>query len=214
MQVLKVIKVSDTSSMAVVSQQLEKFEQHPISQVNWPEYAYDLKVSFSIGYSEDCLYLKYHVNENSIIAVTDKDNGPVWKDSCVEFFVAPANDDYYYNFEFNCIGYCLLGYGNSRHNRQMAPAEVFPKIVRIPSLEQKHFGEKKGDVSWSLFVAIPASCLFSTKGVKFEHGKKMKANFYKCGDGLSNPHYLTWNKIKTEKPDYHRPEFFGEIVFQ
>ncbi|MCK7536290.1 MAG: carbohydrate-binding family 9-like protein [Marinilabiliales bacterium] len=40
-------------------------------------------------------------------------------------------------------------------------------------------------------------------------GKSFRANFYKCGDKLSNPHFVTWNPVGTEKPDYHRPEYFG-----
>jgi len=39
----------------------------------------------------------------------------------------------------------------------------------------------------------------------------MMANFYKCGDGLSKPHYLSWKPIVAEKPDFHRPEFFSTI---
>jgi hypothetical protein len=41
----------------------------------------------------------------------------------------------------------------------------------------------------------------------------LRANFYKCGDGTSVPHYLSWNQVITETPDFHRPEFFGEISF-
>ncbi|MBO7233161.1 MAG: hypothetical protein J6V16_08435, partial [Bacteroidales bacterium] len=25
------------------------------------------------------------------------------------------------------------------------------------------------------------------------------------------PHYLSWQPINTEKPDFHRPEFFGTL---
>ena len=35
----------------------------------------------------------------------------------------------------------------------------------------------------------------------------------KCGDDLTVPHFLSWNPIKTEKPDFHRPEFFGTVKF-
>ena len=38
-------------------------------------------------------------------------------------------------------------------------------------------------------------------------------NFYKCASGSSQPHYLSWNPINTEKPDFHRPDFFGKIIF-
>ena len=40
----------------------------------------------------------------------------------------------------------------------------------------------------------------------------LRANFYKCGDKTAHPHYLSWSPIHTEKPDFHRPEFFGELI--
>jgi hypothetical protein len=45
-------------------------------------------------------------------------------------------------------------------------------------------------------------------------GLRAKANFYKCGDGLTVPHFVTWAPISTEKPDYHRPEFFDWLEFE
>ncbi|MFY9152364.1 MAG: carbohydrate-binding family 9-like protein, partial [Prolixibacteraceae bacterium] len=45
-------------------------------------------------------------------------------------------------------------------------------------------------------------------------GKKMRGNFYKCGDGLSVPHFVSWTKIKTEKPSFHEPAFFGGLEFE
>jgi hypothetical protein len=28
------------------------------------------------------------------------------------------------------------------------------------------------------------------------------------------PHYVTWNPIKTEKPDFHQPSYFGLLKFK
>ena len=39
-----------------------------------------------------------------------------------------------------------------------------------------------------------------------------RANFYKCGDATSHPHWASWNPIG-EKLSFHKPEYFGEIVF-
>ncbi|MDE6269894.1 MAG: hypothetical protein K2M12_03440, partial [Muribaculaceae bacterium] len=44
-------------------------------------------------------------------------------------------------------------------------------------------------------------------------GKQLRANFYKCGDLLSTPHFLSWNRVDTPHPDFHRPEYFGAIKF-
>ena len=41
--------------------------------------------------------------------------------------------------------------------------------------------------------------------------KKIKANLYKCGDNTDTEHYLSYFVVGCEKPDFHRPEYFGEI---
>ena len=43
-------------------------------------------------------------------------------------------------------------------------------------------------------------------------GDTIKANFYKCGDETEHLHYGMWSRCETEKPDFHRPEFFGTLV--
>jgi len=45
-------------------------------------------------------------------------------------------------------------------------------------------------------------------------GKTVRANFYKCGDELQTPHFLSWNPVRTERPDFHRPDFFGVLEFE
>ena len=39
-------------------------------------------------------------------------------------------------------------------------------------------------------------------------------NFYKCGDKQVEPHYLSWNPVLTDNPDFHRPEYFGKVIFE
>ena len=34
--------------------------------------------------------------------------------------------------------------------------------------------------------------------------KKIRANFYKCGDKTAHPHYVSWAPINTPQPDFHR----------
>jgi hypothetical protein len=61
-------------------------------------------------------------------------------------------------------------------------------------------------------VAIPVESFFR-HSVKELKGKTFTANFYKCGDKLTQPHYLTWNPVGTRNPDYHQPEYFGVLKF-
>jgi hypothetical protein len=83
------------------------------------------------------------------------------------------------------------------------------QIKRYASLGNEPFEEKKGNFNWTLTVDIP----FSLLGIDAHNlPASIKANFYKCGDETSVPHYVSWNPIEVENPDFHRPEFFGELV--
>ena len=169
-------------------------------------------VHFAITHDDTHIYIRYTVQENSIIAKATANNGAVWKDSCVEFFIMPENDGVFYNFEFNCIGTKLLYAGKTRNNRTPAEDALIDKILTESTLGKQPFDEKFGTFEWSLTVVIPIDCFFQHE-IKTLKGKTCRANFYKCGDGLTKPHYLCWNNIETSKPDFHTPQYFGEIVF-
>jgi hypothetical protein len=64
-----------------------------------------------------------------------------------------------------------------------------------------------------MMIRIPLSC-FQYSKITSLNGLKATANFYKCGDGTPEPHFVTWNPVGTENPDYHRPEFFGKVLFE
>ncbi|MBO5819775.1 MAG: hypothetical protein J6R21_08820, partial [Bacteroidales bacterium] len=107
---------------------------HQIAQCNWPEkFPYRPKVAFRIAYTDDALLLHYRVEEECIMALAE-DNGPIWTDSCVECFISPAEDGYYYNIEANCIGNMLIGCGQSRHDRERGDKEVRDKVLRWSGL--------------------------------------------------------------------------------
>jgi len=183
-----------------------------IDIVNWSDYAYRPKVEFRMVYCDSALLLQYKVKEQAVRAVAAVDNGEVWKDSCVEVFIKPDNDDLYYNFEFNCIGLCLLSVGTARAGREMATMEVLSKIRRKTSLDRLPFSERREETEWGLSAVIPFACFFKHPDYSPD-GKTAYANFYKCGDDLTVPHFLSWNPIKADKPDFHRPECFGTVEF-
>ncbi len=185
---------------------------HPIQVINWKEFPYKPNVSFRIAHTGDEIWLKFYVTEKHILARETNINGAVHKDSCVEFFVSLDGKNYY-NFEFNCIGTIHLAYGPGRGKRQFAAPEIIKQIGIEPSLGNQPFEEKTGAFDWELMIRIPVKS-FTFDSISPLNNKKATANFYKCGDDSSEPHYVTWNPVKTANPDYHRPEFFGKIWFE
>ena len=97
-------------------------------------------VHFAIAHDNTHIYIRYTVQENSIIAKATANNGAVWKDSCVEFFIMPEKDGVFYNFEFNCIGTKLLYAGKTRNNRTSAADATIDKILTESTLGTLPFG--------------------------------------------------------------------------
>ncbi len=216
-KILKVqeIKAATDVTLSEVSVLLEaQTELHPIAVLNWSAFPYKPAVGFRIAHANNQIWLKYYVTEENILAQTEEINGGVSGDSCVEFFFDPLANGNYYNFEFSCIGKPHLAYGPGRGKRRFVDPQLIQNELQITStLGSKTFAEKTGGHSWEMTMIIPASMFIHDKGIKLK-GLRTKANFFKCGDKTSIKHYLTWNPIVAEKPDFHRPEQFGTVVFE
>jgi hypothetical protein len=83
-------------------------------------------------------------------------------------------------------------------------------IKRNSSLGRRAFNEMEGMFEWELTVKIPLRIM----GINPNNlPEKIIGNFYKCADGTDSKHYVTWSPVKTDIPDFHRPEFFGDLYF-
>lgn len=203
---------TDNPDLDSVSAALDNVKKNYIDQINWEDFSYKPEAAFSIGYTDHELMLKYFITEDCFKAEKTESNQNVWEDSCVEFFVSPEDDGIYYNLEFNGLGTCLLGAGTSRADRLRADPGIIAGIRRISSVGRGPVAEITGKFTWTLTIAIPFNVFFHHK-IEALEGKIIKANFYKCGDKLTQPHYVTWHPVETPKPDFHRPEYFGMIKF-
>lgn len=197
-------------------------EYSPIACANWPSYngEYEPSVRFRIGYTTDEIYIQYLVTEDDIKAEFGEDTGSKpYTDSCVEFFAIPGEGGEYYNLELNCIGKGTFAGGAQRTERTRYGDEVLSQIRRESTLGSEAFGIKtKAEnggkpYTWKLTVALPVK-LYSLSEVKPLKGRSIKANFYKCGDNMPQKHYLSWHPIRIEKPNFHRPDHFGTLIFE
>lgn len=195
------------SDISSVSDLLNGLTQQPLAISPWKGYEAPVTVTFALAHGLDCIALKYFVKEPFSKPVYDKANDPVYKDSCVEFFIGFNNEAEYYNFEFNNAGTCLLGFGSGKE-RTMVSETLIQQIKYSRS-----FKNAGGDlISWELSLIIPFQVF------PFHHITKLgtmpcRGNFFKCGDDLPKPHYLVWSNISSGTPDFHQPAFFGTIDF-
>jgi hypothetical protein len=204
---------SEYPGLDEISEKLDNLSfKNTVEALNWKCFGYKPDVRFSIAYTGYEILLKYYVTEERFKAEKTETNQDVYEDSCVEFFVSPSDDGIYYNFEFNGIGTCLMGSGTGRENRKRTEPGIISGIRRKTSVGEKSVSERTGEFSWTITMAIPFSIFFLHSITELK-GKTFRANFYKCGDKLTVPHYVTWNPVGTERPDYHRPEYFGLLNF-
>lgn len=164
--------------------------------------------------SRDFLHVRFRVGESRVRARYTRFQDPVYKDSCVELFidVFPDTRRGYVNFETNAIGTLLAEFGPDRsHRRPLGPAELAGFMI-VSSIRGPVDGEH-GAAEWTLEYRIPLALFLKIYGQEVEPGHKAAANFYKCGDETEVPHFGAWSPIDVQGPDFHRPEFFGELVF-
>lgn len=185
-----------------------KAQREYIDVVNWAEYPYKPIVAFDIARTDKNLYIRHFVKGNSLKAVCGTDGDPVHTDSCVEFFMKQEKEAVYRNFEFNCIGTCDAACRKSRNEKIPLTKEEYASIRRHSSLRRSVFSEKPGIYSWELIVSIPFQVMGLNPG---NLPDKILGNFYKCADDTEFPHFVSWSPIDLPAPNFHCPQFFGEI---
>ena len=183
-----------------------------VESLNWPgEFPYRPLTVITAAHSGKFIYLDFLVRCNYLRAVNYADQSPVSEDSCVEVFLQCNEGGDYWNFEFNCIGAVNASHRIHRPEPTRLTSEELASIRRFPTCGTKPFCEVEGLFTWNLLVVIPLKLL----GIDtVEPGTILRGNFYKCASAASQPHFLSWNPIDTPAPDFHRPEFFGNLILQ
>jgi Carbohydrate-binding family 9 len=191
-----------------VSSFLDTIERKSLAFAPWPAYKYKPEVHFSISYTGDCLLLKYYVEEKHIRAHNGEPNAPVYQDSCVELFISFEDGEEYYNVEFNCIGAGRIGFGKEKKRRKLLPRQLISQIKSQVVIAKT----EKMTTRWelTLMIPFPVFCYHSFLSLKGLHAR---ANFYKCGDRLPEPHFIAWSTILSAEPNFHLPQYFGTLVF-
>jgi hypothetical protein len=171
------------------------------------------------------LYLRFRVEDRFVVAKHTEFQAPVWRDSCVEFFVQPwdgqpRESGGYFNFEINCGG-ALLSYYIEDPTRT---AEGFAKFTRLSgehgrririvhSLPSLVMPEREEPTTWHIGCTIPLEVLEAYTGpLGTLPGQTWRGNFFKCADDCSHPHWASWSPIG-EELNFHQPKYFGLIRF-
>lgn len=157
-------------------------------------------------YNEKYLAIKLKSYDAWLRVLAQQDGEPVWEDNCLEFFFQPyADDKRYINIEVNPLGCAVIALHKDRNNAK--------NIVNFLKPELRIKTEISADQWWSVSYTIPFAALASVykRDDILEKGSIIRGNFYKCGDETPIPHYGAWSLIRELEPDFHCPEYFGEL---
>lgn len=164
-----------------------------------------IRMTQQLCYDDKALYVRQQAWESAIRAEYSTPLSPVHEDSCMEFFFALDADERYFNFEINPNGCIELGFGRTVKTASAlchkAEQETFrPCCVRTSG-------------GWAAEYRLPLDFFrLFYPDFRLVPGIRFRGNCYKCGDRTEHPHFLAWNPVHTPTPDFHRPEFLGEMI--
>lgn len=167
------------------------------------------------------LHLLYRVEDCYVRSVRTERQQSVCLDSCVEFFMWPKPDSGYINFEMNCGGTFLSKYYADpfatvaeRHKTSVRmDADVLDNVIVCTTMPPVVEPELTEPTTYFVRLTVPIRVIESKLGTLTPlAGQTWRANFFKCGDETSHPHWGSWNPIG-DVLSFHQPATFGEIVF-
>lgn len=177
------------------------------------------RVSVRLAYDGTIVSALFRTEDRYVRSVRTRFQDLVCNDSCVEWFVQPLPGRGYFNFEFNCGGTLHVSFienptrtadGFVKFTR-LSEADVRQVVIRT-SMPAVVDPEITTPVVWTALIQVPVRLFDRYLGpVSTAPGTVWRANFFKCADETSHPHWLTWSPVG--ELNFHRPQDFASLVF-
>ena len=179
-----------------------KAEIQTIDQCSWSPNSAPAATIQGLYLKDEALVFRLVSHAAPSRKINTEPNSPVWQDSCLECFFSFDGKNYV-NLEANANSALLAYIGPDRHDRKA----LTDMGIAMPTAQAEEY-----DNSWEQIFTIPLETVEALWNFRPSSGMSFRANFYSCGDATPLPHYAAWNTVDTESPDFHRPEFFGEVI--
>jgi hypothetical protein len=130
----------------------------------------------------------------------------------VDLFLIPSSDinQKYVNLESNPVSAMYVGVGTRREDNTLLNDENLRQFRGCSQISLCPEG-----IRWIYSFFVPFDFLNRHTGCGMLcKGSRLRANFYKISGNGPLTHYGSWNKIDWPHPDFHRPEFFGELIME
>lgn len=179
------------------------------------------KIEFKAVWQDHGLFVFFRAADCYVRCTRSDFQASVCKDSCCEFFVQPKPDKGYFNFEINCGG-TMLAYYIEDHRRieggfarrEALPLDLAKTMTIYHSMPKIVYPEITDPVEWVLEYFIPFALFEKYVGdLGPAADRAWRANFYKCADESSHPHWVSWAPLDNIL-NFHLPEYFQPIRFE
>jgi alpha-galactosidase len=158
-------------------------------------------------WSDNALYVRFEANQIEPLVVSEKPDLKsktigLWERDVCEIFVAPNSKEANKYFEF-----------------EIAPTGEWIDLAICQTSEKRETDLEYDSEMKSAAKIEPDKILMAIKIEWKAFGKTPKANdvwkgnLFRCVGGGETRGYLAWQATKTEPPDFHVPEAFGEFEF-
>lgn len=184
---------------------IEKADKFVLENRQWGSDAYNVPVYAQLSYDEEGFTVRFTVWESDPLREKTEHFDNVCLDSCVEFFVnfMPQQSDYYMNFEVNALGVMNSSFRRKGEKPVRFLLEELEGLCIMPVIGKDH---------WTVTYKIGFDLIRKYyAGFDPKKAEYVKCNFYKCGGEGEDRHFVTYFKVGTERPDFHRPEYFGRV---
>lgn len=152
------------------------------------------------------LYLRFHCDDDEIVATMLKRDSPLYDEDVVEAFLAPVSLGEYY--EFNLSPRNVIFDSFITHD-----GKNFKGHPNWDCYDVKHNVQRRNSAlpifgPWDGYLAIPFRCLNITPS----SGQIWRANFYRI-KRQGGDQYLAWSPTHADPANFHIPSKFGELIF-
>jgi hypothetical protein len=175
-------------------------------------------VHAQIGHTGHRIHLRFVIHDQWLLSNNTENNGPVWKDSCVEFFFEPVKNQGYFNLEVNAGGAVLCSYikrydgsNGGVIEREYFSEEEIAEMEIATTVPIRIEREITKPIDWAMSAHLPVSLFARRLGCSLPIPGQWRGNFYKCAEICSRPHWASWAPINDEL-SFHAPERFGVLV--
>lgn len=193
----------------------EKAETVQLDSFHWEKESFVRPASFAqlCAVEGKGLYARLWSFEENVRCVFTKRDDPVYRDSCLEFFLSPFEGEIYpyINFEMNPRGVILSEFGNGRGSARSHLAELSEEAPVVTPFSVT----ENGNTAWGVELFASEKLLSDVMDKPFKIAPmQLRGNFYKCGDDTDIPHYGAFSPVDTVEKGFHNPEKFAVLMFE